>query len=111
MAIRYLSQNAIPDAATETTLYTVPDATTAIVSSLRVTNANSTSSLITVNLYPASSSSTAHALLRTYSLPVGATMDVFSGVSCVIQAGDVLKITSTEVDVVFHLSYMEVDRT
>lgn len=110
MAIRYLSQNAIPDADTETTLYTVPSATTAIVSSLRVTNANSTSALLTVNLYPGGGS-TAHALLSDYSLPVKATMDVFSGVSCVLEAEDVLKIESSEIDVTFHLSYLEVDRS
>lgn len=110
MAVRYLSQNEIPDAATETTLYTVPSATTALVSSLRVTNANSTSSLLTVNLYPGGGA-TAHALLSNYSLPVNATMDVFSGVTCVLETADVLKVESSEADVTFHLSYMEVDRS
>lgn len=110
MAVNYLSKNAIPVAATETTLYTVPAAATAVVGSLRVTNANSTSTLLTVNLFPAGGA-TAHALLRNYSLPVNATMDVFSGVSCVLETADVLKVTSSEGNVVFHLSYMEVDRT
>ena len=110
MAIKYLSKNLIPSAASETILYTVPDATTALVNSLRVTNANSTSSELSVNLYPAGGS-TAHSLLRTYSLPVRGTMDVFSGVTCILEAGDVLKVLSTETDVVFHLSYMEVDRS
>lgn len=110
MAVRYLSENLIPAAATETTLYTVPAATTAIASSLRVTNANSTSSLLSVNLYPGGGA-TAHALLSDYSLPVNATMDVFSGVSCVFETGDVVKVSSSEADVTFHLSYMEVDRS
>lgn len=110
MAVNYFSANAIPVAATETTLYTVPAAATAVVGSLRVTNANSASTLLTVNLFPAGGA-TAHALLRNYSLPVNATMDVFSGVSCVLETADVLKVTSSEGDVVFHLSYMEVDRT
>lgn len=110
MAVKYLSKNAIPAATVETTLYTVPAAATAVVGSLRVTNANSTSTLLTVNLFPAGGA-TAHALLRDYSLPVNATMDVFSGVSCILETADVLKVTSSEGDVVFHLSYMEVDRT
>lgn len=110
MAIKYLSQNLIPDAASEEDLYEVPAATTALVSSLRVTNANSTSAEITVNLYPGGGS-TAHALLRTYSLPVRSTMDVFSGVTCVLETGDILKIEASEDDIVFHLSYMEVDRS
>jgi hypothetical protein len=110
MAIRYLSKDLIPAATVEEELYEVPEATTALVSSLRVTNANSTSSLLSVNLYPGGGA-TAHALLRTYSLPVRGTMDVFSGVSCVLQAGDVLKVQSSEDDVVFHMSYMEVDRS
>jgi len=110
MGIRYLSEDLIPTSGAETEIYEVPAATTALVSSLRVTNANSTSSQITVNLYP-SGSSTAHRLLREYSLPVRATMDVFSGTTCVLQAGDVVKVLSTEDNVTFHMSYMEVDRS
>jgi hypothetical protein len=110
MGVKYLSKNLIPDAASEEDLYEVPVATTALVSSLRVTNANSTSAEISVTLYPAGGS-TPHSLLRTYSLPVRGTMDVFSGVSCVLETADVLKVEASEDDIVFHLSYMEVDRT
>jgi len=110
MGIRYLSEDLIPTGGAETELYVVPEATTALVNSLRVTNANSTSSEITVNLYPGGGS-TAHQLLRDYSLPVRATMDVFSGTTCVLQAGDVVKVLSTENSVSFHMSYMEVDRS
>lgn len=110
MAIKYLSKNLIPAAASEEELYEVPAATTALVSSLRVTNANSTSSEVTLNLYPGGGA-TAHSLLRTYSLPVRGTMDTFSGVPCVLEAGDILKVLTSEDDIVFHLSYMEVDRS
>jgi hypothetical protein len=110
MGIKYLSEDLISTSASEADLYEVPAATTALLSSLRVTNANSMSAEITVNLYPAGGS-TAHALLRTYSLPVRGTMDVFSGISCVLQAGDILKVEASEDDIVFHLSYMEVDRS
>lgn len=110
MAVSYLAKNLIPAAGVETTLYTVPEAATGILNSLRVTNDNSTSSLLTVNLYPGGGA-TAHALLRTYSLPVRGTMDVFSGIPCTVETGDVVKVISSEDDVAFHLSYLEVDRT
>jgi hypothetical protein len=61
-------------------------------------------------LFPGGSA-TAHALLRTYSLPVRSTMDVFSGIPCTVETGDIIKVTSSEDDVAFHLSYLEVDRT
>ena len=110
MAVRYLSKDVIPAAGVETDLYEVPEATTALVGSLRVTNANSTSSELNVTLYP-EGGATPHPLLRDYSLPVRGTMDVFSGTTVVFQAGDVLKIESSENSVAFHLSYMEVDRS
>ena len=110
MAVNYLAKNLIPAATVETTLYTVPAAATGILNSLRVTNDNSTSSLLTVNLYPGGGA-TAHALLRTYSLPVRGTMDVFSGIPCTVETGDIIKVQSSEDDVAFHLSYLEVDRT
>jgi hypothetical protein len=39
------------------------------------------------------------------------TMDVFSGVSSVLEAGDVLKVTASVSDVDFWLSYLESDRS
>lgn len=110
MANKYLRKNLTPAAATETTLYTVPDANTAVVSSLRVTNRNASAAALSVNVYP-SGGATAFALLRSYSLPTGQTMDAFSGVPCILETGDILKVTSTVTTVDFHLSYLETDRT
>lgn len=110
MANKYLRKYATPTAATETTLYTVPDANTAILVSLRVTNANSASTLLDVTVAPVGGG-TAYALLSNHFLPVNATMDVFGGVSCVLESGDALKIESSQADVDFHLSYLEIDRT
>jgi len=110
MANRYLHQVSIPSAATETTLYTVPAATTAVVRSLRVTNASSGASLLTVTQYD-SGDATAHYALRNRSLAVSTSLDVFNGVPFVMEEGDVLKVTSSEASVTFYLSYMEVDRT
>jgi len=110
MANRYLHQVRIPSAATETTLYTVPAATTAVVRSLRVTNASSGACLLTVTQYE-SRDATAQDALRNKSLAVSTSLDVFNGVPFVMEEGDVLKVTSSEGSVTFYLSFMEVDRT
>ncbi len=109
MANKYLRKALIPAAATETTIYTVPAANTAIASSLRITNANSTSSVINLTVYPLGGA-TPYYLMRSYSLPVNGVMDALSGVPLVLEASDVLKIRSSEADVTFYLSYLEVDR-
>jgi len=109
MANKYLRKHLIPAAATETTIYTVPAANTAIASSLRITNANATSSILTVAVYPLGGA-TANYILHSYFLPVNSVMDALSGVPLVLEASDVLKVSSTETDVTFYLSYLEVDR-
>lgn len=110
MANKYLHDVLIPSAATETTIYTVPAANTAVLRSLRVTNANSSgASVITVTQYD-SGSATTHYLLKGKSLAVNATIDVFNGVPCVLEAGDVLKVTSSLSTNHFYLSYLEMDR-
>ncbi len=48
MADKYLHQQLIPAAATETVLYTVPAANTGIIKSLRVTNADNNPADISV---------------------------------------------------------------
>jgi hypothetical protein len=109
MANKYLRKHLTPAAATETTIYTVPAANTAMVSSLRVTNRNASTTALSVNVYP-SGGATAFALLKTYSLPTNQTMDVISGVPCVMETGDILKVTSSAATVDFYLSYLEIDR-
>jgi hypothetical protein len=110
LANKYFRKYLAPAATTETTMYTVPAANTAVLSSLRVTNGNSGTTQLNVKVYP-EGGSTAYDLLDTYALPVDGTMDVFSGIPCVLEAGDVLKVRSTEADVTFYLSYLELDRT
>jgi hypothetical protein len=106
---KYLREYLIPVATTETEIYTVPAANAGILSSLRITNGNTGTAVISVTLYP-EGGSTPHYLLDQYALPVDGTMDVFSGIPCVMQAGDTLKVTASEDDITFYLSYLEVDR-
>jgi hypothetical protein len=110
MANKYLREYLTPSAATETTIYTAPSANNAVLSSLRVTNDNANSSNISVAVYPGGGG-TPYKLMKTYVLPTSQTLDVFSGVPCVLIAGDVLKVTSSVADVDFYLSYLEIDRS
>ena len=109
MANKYFRQYHESVATTEHTLYTVPAANSAIVSSLRVTNANSTDAQISVTVYPLGGA-TAYKVLRDMFLPVNGTMDVFSGVPLVLEATDELAVEASEDDIVFYLSYLEIDR-
>ena len=110
MANKYLRLYLTPSAATETTIYTAPAANNAVLSSFRVTNDNASVANISAAVYPAGGA-TPYKLLKTYALPTSQTMDVFSGVPCVLIAGDVLKVTASVADVDFYLSYLEIDRT
>jgi hypothetical protein len=109
MSNKYFRKTSIPSAGVETTIYTAPEANTGVLRSLRVTNSGALASSITVTQYTGGSAP-AHYLLRGKTLSVNATVDVFNGVPCVLEAGDELNVTSTEGSVVFYLSYLEVDR-
>lgn len=110
MANKYLRKALIPSAATATDMYTVPEANTGIIKSLRVTNDSAARSSIYVSQYSAGSAEE-HLLTNGFVLPVGASFDLFNGVSCVLEAGDKLTVKSSQADVTFYLSYLEVDRT
>jgi hypothetical protein len=109
VANKYLRKYAISVASTEDTLYTVPAGNTAVLSSLRITNANTSTSQLTIRVYPGGGA-TPYYLLDTYALPVDGTMDVFSGVPCILEAGDELTVEASEDDLTFYLSYLEMDR-
>jgi hypothetical protein len=110
MANKYLRKVLIPAANTATDMYLVPDANTGIIKSLRVTNDSAARSSIYVSQYSAGSA-TEHLLTNGFVLPIGASFDLFNGVSCVLEAGDKLTIKSSQADVTFYLSYLEVDRS
>lgn len=109
MSNKYLRTRLSPSATTESDLYTVPAANTAVLSSLRVTNANASRASITVSQY-VSGSATEYYLLRSYVLAPNSSMDVFNGVPCILEAGDKVTVESSVSTVYFYLSYLEVDR-
>lgn len=110
MANRYLRKVLIPSAATETIIYTVPDATTAVIRSLRVTNANGSRASLQVTQYSVNDATT-HYVLKAQTLAPDATLEVFNGVPFVMEAGDVLKVRSSVASGHFYLSYLEMDRS
>ena len=107
MANKYFRDHLVPDATTETDLYTVPAANTAILRSLRVTNANASAAEVTVSQYEGA---TQTYLLKDYPLSPDGTIDVFNGVPCVLEAGDKITVESSQSTVHFYLSYLEHDR-
>ena len=109
MADKYLRKTIVPNASTETVIYTVPAANSAMMRSLRVTNANASSADITV-VQNNSGSATSHYLYKAQALAADATVDVFNGIPCILEEANVLKVTSTQANVTFYLSYLEVDR-
>jgi hypothetical protein len=108
MSNKYFRKPLIPSAATATDLYEVPAANSAVVRSLRVTNAGSGAAAITVTHV---GTGTTYYLQKDRSLTVNTTFDVFSGIPCVLEAGDKLQVTASVAGVHFYLSYLEMDRT
>jgi hypothetical protein len=107
MANKYFRKYLIPAAATPTVMYTVPEANSAVVRSLRVTNAGAGVATITVTH---TGTGTPYYLQKDRSLTVNTTFDVFNGIPCVLETGDVLNVTSSIAGVHFYLSYLEIDR-
>lgn len=110
MSNKYLRKRLNPSSATETSLYVVPDANTAILNSLRITNGNASRATLTISQYVVGSA-TEYYLLKGYVLAPDSTMDVFNGVPLILEAGDELKVESSVATVYFYLSYLEVDRS
>jgi hypothetical protein len=110
MSNKYFRVGLIPEAASEEDLYEVPPANVAILKSLRVTNDSAARSSITIVQYGALGTTPLY-LLKGFVLPVSASFDLLNGVPCILQEGDKIAVESSEDDVNFYLSYLEVDRT
>ena len=108
MANKYFRKASIPAAATPTAIYTVPEANSSVVRSLRVTNTGAGVAAITVTH---TGTGTTYYLQKDRSLTVNTTFDAFNGIPCVLEEGDVLNVTSSIAGVHFYLSYLEMDRT
>jgi hypothetical protein len=95
MATTYkvLGQSA-PAAATATSLYTVPSATSAVVSSINVVNTNSSTDTIRIAIRPAGASlANQHYIVYGLSLTAGSTFTFTSGVT--LATTDIITVYST----------------
>jgi hypothetical protein len=110
MSNKFFRKALISAANTEEIIYTVPEANTGLLKSLRVTNDSGSRASIFIRQYSAGGA-TAHLLTNGFILPNGASFDLFNGITCVLEAGDELEVEASEDDVTFYLSYLEVDRT
>jgi len=90
---KVLGQSA-PSAATATTLYTVPSATSTVVSSINVVNTNASADVIRIAIRPAGATlANQHYIVYGLSLNSGATFTYTSGVT--LATTDVITVYST----------------
>jgi len=110
MANAYKRYNETLVAATPKVVLTVPEATTAIVKSIWVANNAGSSSNIVVTYAPAGVG--IHYLVPTAALASKAFVDYMnSGGPLVLEAGDILSVTSSQGDVYVVVSALLVDRS
>lgn len=109
MAVNYkvLAQSA-PAATTETTLYTVPNATEAIISTLAVCNRSPLPATFRVAIRPAAESTTADKHWIVYGATVDGSDATMLTLGLTLAAGDVIRIFSSSATMSFSIFGSEV---
>ena len=102
MATTYkvLAQNA-PSATTETTLYTVPAATSAVVSTIAITNQAGTSGTYRIAVRPAADASTTQKHYIVYGATVGASDSIMLTLGVTLAAGDLIRVFASSANMSF----------
>jgi hypothetical protein len=102
MATSYkvLAQSA-PAATTETTLYTVPSATSAVVSTISVANQSGTSGTYRIAVRPAADASTEQKHYIVYGATVAASDSIMLTLGLTLAAGDVVRVYASSGDMSF----------
>ena len=91
MANSFVNKNADLTSTSATTLYTVPDATTAIIKSILVSEDSGNADTITVTI--TDTSDAVFSLFKTKSISANGTTELLSA-SLVLQQNEVLKVTA-----------------
>ncbi len=99
-AYKVLAQNN-PSATTETTLYTVPSATSAVVSTLSIANLTGSSATYRIAVRPAADSSTANKHWIVYGATVAANDTTMLTLGLTLAAGDVIRIFASTANLSF----------
>ena len=89
-----------PSATTATTLYTVPSATQAVVSSISVANLTSTAATFRISVRPAGASQT-NAMYIGYDITVGASDSTIITVGLTLAATDVITVYASTANLAF----------
>jgi len=90
-AYKVLAQ-AAPSATTETTLYTVPAATSAVVSTISIANQAGTSGTYRIVVRPAADASTTQKHYIVYGATVGASDSIMLTLGLTLAAGDLVRV-------------------
>lgn len=99
-AYKVLAQNN-PSATTETTLYTVPSNTSAVVSTISVCNQAGTSGTYRIAVRPAADGSTAAKHWIVYGATVAASDSIMLTLGLTLAAGDVVRVYSSSANMSF----------
>jgi hypothetical protein len=99
-AYKVLAQNN-PSATTETTLYTVPSATQAVVSTLAIANQAGSSATYRIVVRPAADSTTAAKHYIVYGATVAANDSIMLTLGLTLAAGDLIRVFASTGNISF----------
>jgi hypothetical protein len=90
-----------PSATTETTLYTVPSSTSAVVSTISICNQAGTSGTYRIAVRPAADSSTAAKHWIVYGATVAASDSIMLTLGLTLATGDVVRVYASSANISF----------
>ena len=90
-----------PSATTETTLYTVPSATQAVVSSISVCNQTASSATFRIAVRPAADATTTAKHFLVYGTTVAAADTIVLTIGTTLAAGDVIRVFGSTANLSF----------
>lgn len=99
-AYKVLAQ-AAPAATTETTLYTVPSSTSAVVSTIAISNQAGSSGTYRIAVRPAADASTAQKHWIVYGATVAASDSIMLTLGLTLAAGDVVRVYASSANMSF----------
>jgi len=99
-AYKVLAQSA-PSATTETTLYTVPAGTSAVISTISVTNQAGSSGTYRIAVRPAADASTAQKHYIVYGATVAASDSIMLTLGLTLAAGDLVRVYASSANMSF----------
>jgi hypothetical protein len=99
-AYKVLAQ-AAPAATTETTLYTVPSSTSAVVSTIAISNQAGSSGTYRIAVRPAADASTSQKHYIVYGATVAASDSIMLTLGITLAAGDLIRVYASSADMAF----------